>query len=642
MPSTLAKSLNRVMKKGQSKEILDKKLYKFAQERFDAARTLRRIFEIRWYITRSFVRGEQYVFWNRGAGQLDRHRAIDPRRVRMVDNKILHYVRKQQSKFLRLRPIAEVLPNTNDLDDLDAAELGTNILKHLYRTLEGPKLSRDIANWVTVCGNAFVVDYWDPDAAPGGDVGFEVDSPFAWYFPALSHGPTEVQDMPWAARAKLRALTWIKDKYDYEATAESFTADQNIMMMMRDIDNAHHGLEEVYMPSAVVKEFWIKPGKEYPKGMYFVVINKKIIKKGSFPNYGTDSKPDYQYPVTHFRDITIPGQFWGMATSEAAIPLQKDFNRIRSSIIEWVRTMAKGKWLAPKGSALSPTAIDNEHGEVIEFSPKRGMVPTPVRIPNLPNAVIESLSINQQSFMDLYAQHEVTQGTNKSDIRSGQMVALLLEQDDSSHAMTFQDFEDNWAKMWKHALLLVKKHYKNTRTLKILGAGNKWKIQNFKGADLKNNTDVFVSTGAHLPENKIAKQSVIMERFTQGLYGDPQDPAVLSRVRRMLDDAIPEDIYNEIEADQEFSMNENRMMRNGQVPPINDFDNHNVHIQEHERDVKSGQVQDLIRQGGELGGAVLMAYNSHMKAHAQKLQEQFQMQMQMMAAQQGQGQGGQR
>jgi len=226
------------------------------------------------------------------------------------------------------------------------------------------------------------------------------------------------------------------------------------MLLMKDMDQSVTGLEHIHMPSAVVKEFWIKPYKKFPKGMYFVVCNKQVIKKGNFPNYGTDSKPIYEYPVTHFRDIKIPGLFWGMATAEAAIPLQKDFNRIRSSIIEWIRTMAKGKWIAPMGSGLAPTAIDNEHGEVIYYSPKRGIQPQQARIAPLPAAVMEALRLNQESFMDLFAQHEVTQATNKSDIRSGTMVALLLEQDDAAHSMTYQDFEPE--RIWQ-AMAMDKK-----------------------------------------------------------------------------------------------------------------------------------------------------------------------------------------
>lgn len=621
MPNKLARAINKALTKGAGDVGVNRELRDFAHQKFDAARQLRRIFEVKWYITRAFLKGEQYVFWNRGTGHLDRHRAIDPRRVRMVDNKILHYTRKQQSKMLRLRPIAEVLPNTNELDDVDAAKLGTDLLKHMHRTLEGPRLAREIANWVCTTGNAFVVDYWN-DRIPGGEVGLEVDSPFAWYIPALSHGPTEVQDMPWIARAKLRSIEWIKEVYNFDAKPESFSADQNVMLLMKELDSTVTGLESEYMPSAVLKEFWIKPNKQYPKGMYFVICNNKLVTKMRFPNYGSDDEPHYEYPVTHFRDIKIPGLFWGMATSEAAIPLQKDFNRIRSSIIEWIRSMAKGKWIAPKGSGLSPTAIDNEHGEVIYFTPVRGMPPTPASIPNLPPAVLQALEINRQSFMDLYSQHEVSQGTNRSDLRSGQMVALLLEQDDQAHSMTYQDFEDQWAKLWKHCLLLAQKYYTNTRKLKVLGAGKIWQVKSFTGADLKGNTDVFVSTGTHLPENKIAKQSVVMERFQLGLYGNPEDPMVLSRVRRMLDDAIPEDIYNDVKVDQEFAMNENRQMRAGQAISITQFDNHMVHVREHERDFKTSEVQALLKT--ESGAQIMNVYQQHLQQHAGELQKQMQ------------------
>ena len=636
MPSRLARSLNRLIAGAGSKKAMDKEMVSFAMEKFDAARQIRRVFEIKWYLVRAFMKGEQYVFWNTGTGSLDRHMQPDARRVRMVDNKILTYVRKQQSKLLRLRPRAEVLPNSNDLSDIDAAKVGTDLLEHMHRTLHGSRIARGVANWVTSCGNAFVMDYWD-SRVPGGEVGLEVDSPFSWYFPALSHGPEEVQDMPWAIRAKLRPVTYIKDVFGFDARPEPFSSDQHIMLLMKDMDQSVTGQEHVHMPSAIVKEFWIKPNKKFPKGMYFVVCNKQIIKKGNFPNYGTDSKPIYEYPVTHFRDIRIPGMFWGMATAEAAIPLQKDFNRVRSSIIEWVRTMAKGKWIAPMGSGLAPTAIDNEHGEVIYYSPKRGIQPQQVRIAPLPAAVLEALRINQESFMDLFAQHEVTRATNKSDIRSGQMVALLLEQDDQAHSMTYQDFEDSWAALWKHALLLAQKYYKNNRVIKVLGAGKSWQTKSFKGADLKGNTDVWVATGAHLPENRVARQAVIMERFQHGLYGPIEDPRVSARVRRLLEDAVPEDIYDDVQVDQEYAMNENRMLRMGVPAPVNEYDNHQIHMQEHERDIKSAEVQEQIRTPD--GGAILTAYKQHLDQHAQYLQQILQQQMLMTQGQKGQGQG---
>ena len=52
--------------------------------------------------------------------------------------------------------------------------------------------------------------------------------------------------------------------------------------------------------------------------------------------------------------------------------------------------------------------------------------------------------------MELYHQQEVTSGTNKSDIRSGEMVALLLEQDDFGNVPTHAVFEES-LELWREA-----------------------------------------------------------------------------------------------------------------------------------------------------------------------------------------------
>jgi hypothetical protein len=300
--------------------------------------------------------------------------------------------------------------------------------------------------------------------------------------------------------------------------------------------------------------------------------------------------------------------------------------------------MAKGKWLAMKGQQLSPTALDNEHGEVVEFAFQRGFVPQQARIVPLPQAVFQALDTNKQSMMDIFSQHEVTQAQNRSDLRSAAMVAMLLEQDDTAPSMTYHDFEDNWAAMWKHVLMIAQKYYDVTRVIKVVGSGQEVKMRSFVGTDLKDNTDVFVATGTHLPENRLAKQAVIMERFTSGLYGPPQDPQVTSRVRRMLDDAIEEDIYDDTKADQDVAMDENRMFRNGVEKKINEYDNHAIHVAEHERDIKSPEVQTMLRKEG--GDKIVQAYMTHIREHIQKLQEQMQKQMEMQQQAQGGQQGG--
>ncbi len=109
----------------------------------------------------------------------------------------------------------------------------------------------------------------------------------------------------------------------------------------------------------------------------------------------------------------------------------------------------------------------------------------------------------------------------------------------------------------------------------------------------------------------------------------------MSRVRRLLDDAVPEDIYNDQEVDQEFAMNENRMLRNGAPVPINFYDNHMIHVKEHERDLKTAEVQAVIRT--QDGGQILTAFQQHLQRHVEQLRKMQEAQMQQAAQMQGQG-----
>ena len=70
---------------------------------------------------------------------------------------------------------------------------------------------------------------------------------------------------------------------------------------------------------------------------------------------------------------------------------------------------------------------------------------------------------------------------------------------------------------------------------------------------------------------------------------------------------------------------------------INEYDNHAIHVAEHERDIKSPEVQSLLRKPG--GDKIVGAYMEHIKQHIQQLQEQMQKQMQMQQQAQGVQQG---
>jgi hypothetical protein len=80
------------------------------------------------------------------------------------------------------------------------------------------------------------------------------------------------------------------------------------------------------------------------------------------------------------------------------------------------------------------------------------------------------------------------------------------------------------------------------------------------------------------------------------------------------------------------------MFRSGIGKPINEYDNHGIHVAEHERDIKSPEVQGMLRAKG--GDKIVQAYMTHIREHVQQLQKQMEAQMKMQAQVQGGQQGG--
>jgi len=319
-----------------------------------------------------------------------------------------------------------------------------------------------------------------------------------------------------------------------------------------------------------------------------------------------------------FKDIEVPGVFHGMATTEAAVWLQKLWNRNLSDVAEFNRTMARGKWKVPRGSKLEVTP-DDSHGQMLLYNPVMGLGPEMMDIKGLPATYTLILEIVVQSLMELYHQHEVTQGTNRSDLRSGEMVSLLLEQDDFGNVPTHAILEESLEAVMKRVLGRIQKGYKNDRVISISGRDLEYEIFDFKGANLRDNTDVVVAKESSIPDSKVARQLRIKENYGAGLYGDPADPKTRERVLRMLDE-VPDDIrdiFQEAHLDRQNAKLENRAMisQPGIQLMLNPYDDHGVHLEEHRMQKKQPEYQKLKFQDPESFAALEITFATHERLH---------------------------
>ena len=629
--------VGKIIKKRKKKE---SPLWSFVKNKYDLGVELRKPFERRWVISLAFLAGRQYVFFNQSVHMLQQLKQIKGR-LRSTDNQLISRWGRQVSDMIAGTPIMSVVPESTEDEDIKAAKMGDKVLKAFWRNNKMQKKVRQMAGWIFSTGSVFVDDRWNGKLGPTevnddgqlvytGDADCGVWSPFEVLVPFTTLGDVDHHRFPWLIKVKFRGLDWIAANYKKgkEVAAETMPVPHSDL---RNLMGHFSGTATTKVPGAMVIDFYMQPNSEYKKGLFVTAANGVILQQEDYPlNF---------YHIEQFKDIDVPGVFWGTATLEDALGLQKTWNRTKSSIDEFNRVVAKGKGLIPRGAKLDALP-DDTHGEWLEYTPVLGHKPEFMTHKGLPQTLLWSLESTKASFQDLFSQHEVTRGTNKSDLRSGDMARFLREQDARGALPTYAVFEESMEAVMARVLKRIQKGYTTERMLKIKGDEGEFEVFAFKGADLRNNTDVSVQKESSLPDSRVMREMTIKENYEKGLYGNIQDPKVQRRVLRMLDDAEVKDIFNELRLDETYARWENSAIyqtKGAEKFLVNDYDNHMLHMEEHNKFRKGMDFQKIKMKDPKRFLELDTIMKGHIMFHQKLFAVQLKTQMQVTG---GAGEGG--
>src|SRR5215831_723948 len=275
------------------------------------AKAIKARFEPIWYLNQMFYIGDQWVFWNRG--RLDRPR-LDPWRVTLTDNRVGPIALKQLARLTKQKPTFQVVPTTDEDEDLQAALTGEKVLEFLWRHLHlGKRLSNALL-WAQETGAGFWKVTWDnargkkvqvladqegkpvmhsetgaplrpqdvqdeegnlpegfaPKTIATGDVHVEVVSPFEVYPDPIAK---ELEDCEWLIQTTVKSPEYVKQRYGMDVDP--------------DTDVAPGPAEARLFPSwqmggttgyrgILLREYWARPSNQHPEGRRAVWANKKM------------------------------------------------------------------------------------------------------------------------------------------------------------------------------------------------------------------------------------------------------------------------------------------------------------------------------------------------------------------------------
>lgn len=577
----------------------------WAEGQLTKARKARLQFEQVWFYNLAFYFGRQYVQWTpnyptpNGSNYARLYEPpAPPWRVRLVSNKIKPIIRSEHSKLTKENPEPYVVPRSTDDDDLAAARAGQHIFEFLWDDLKCKRTIRRMAFWLSLTGNGFIKDWFDPSQADSsglpGAMRVENVTPFHFFVPDLDE--EEIEHQPYVFHVMAKDVEWAEEKFGKPLVADTNAGGQALEQKFLQAlgINQPEAIEEV-----AIKEMHVKPCKKFKDGAVITWANDQML------NLFEGSPYDHnEYPFTHFSHIPT-GRFYGDSVIQDLIPIQKEYNRTRSQIIEAKNKMAKPQLLAARGS-IDPNKITSEPGLIVFYTP--GFTPpTPLKLEPLPNYVIEELGRCQQDMDDVSGQHEVSKGHAPPGVTAATAISYLQEEDDSKLANSISSIEEGVEKIGKHLLEHVQQFWDLPRTVRVVGTDGEYESYILSSADIAGNTDLKIEAGSAMPRSRAAKQAYIMQLGQMGWI--PPDRAL-----RYLDMAETGRLYEELQIDARQAQRENLKMLNGVQVAVNTWDEHAVHVLEHNNERKKQRFENANPQ-------IQAAFEQHVKMHQMVMQQ---------------------
>lgn len=428
----------------------DKELVGWVNNRYDKLKAIRLKKAGRWARQLAFYRGNQWVQpTDRTEGRLV---AIEDDRVQVVHNVLKPFVLRVVAYISSEHPI----PVAYNADGSPAHKANL-ILKANHVSLQKTKIDRRALTWSAVCGPGIWKTTWDKDAlstipkytngqmertqALLGNVRVEVKSPFSIMIDPTA---TVLEDAAYLLDCDLMHVDRVQEKYGIKVKSENISDLQWLFYQgLEDSENLDLNDGEM----TIVKEAYIRPCTQYPKGALITTCGDKLL------DYQIGLPVAVPYSIMNWVDSLVDPL--GDGSVEPLIGPQMVRNKLFSQLIEHKDGVIFPAILDPTGQI--DKSMWGKPRAVIPFNPALGP-PQILQIGNLPNDFWRMKDAIDKDMMDISSQHEIMMGNVPPNVGSGYAINQLKEGDMTVMALPRQSYYGAKIEQGTTELTLLRKY----------------------------------------------------------------------------------------------------------------------------------------------------------------------------------------
>lgn len=610
-------------------------------EDLEKRRGQRSSLERQWTLNANFLVGNQYCGIRPYTGDIEQLGPVYSWLNRETFNNIAPLIQTRIANLKKINYMMKVKPATNELDDYSKADVSTSVLQHTQKSTDFESKKDTMIYWNELCGNCFWLSWWDKDKGDKyavetvidiGKDGVERKKQRAFYQGDIDYGlitPYEVfpesmfkqgiENQRSIILEQVKSREDIYDLYGIDVEGsdiETFeltpvTSGGGLGYENTVISIGHRTAEN----AEKVITYFERPSKYRPNGLMIIIVgNEYLVYYGDMP-YS-------KIPLIQTVCLEMPGQFFGKAVIEDLISYQRAYNGCINSIHEYIKRLSLGNYLAEEGS------IDIEEYEEHGLEPgafliyKNGTNP-PVRVQNgsLPSEIMAE-RYNLKSDMEYVAgvsQLMVTGNAPQTNM-SGTAISNLMEIDSTRLSLTGDHIRNSIRKLAILWLEIYKIYAKTHRIVECVGSNNIGKALVWSADDI-NSYDIEYTTENELLMSEEMQKQRFFEAYNLGLFTD-NEGRIPERVKLMALEFMKignyTDIMNLNSLQIQAAQRENVFFESGVMPKVSDYDEHEIHIEEHLRYILQMNFQILKHKKPEYAQAL----ENHLKKHKEVIENE--------------------
>lgn len=593
-----------------------------------------------WFINHINYLGYQWTIVDPDTGALQEL----PNEVRFRANILQSRVAARVAKVTSLPPDWDVDSDTDSTSVQQARRVAEKFLEYVWDKENMQIKTRELGFYISIYGTGLVGITWDsaygkkldPDEVLGsvdmeqdipelvdafggdtktmiewlegkkeirsGDLKVQILNPFDVHVDPAAH---DEESANWILIKRLMHVSDVKDVYDKDVTPEALGDGSG--------PNYKYRLWQLASPNVVggstssmsledsveVKEFWERPSSKHPRGRLFIYASGTVLRDGDNPFHGLTA----EIPIARARDLPRLAGFWGVSTTESAIPLQRNYNKARSDVIQAEHDQASPKIFVPRGCGIKQGAMDRSSNELVDYTALAIGSGQPLRPWRMEGASVSSLhtvsiETSNAEMDEVYGLSDISKGEAPKGVSAGVALDILLKESDIRLGGITSEMNAAYARIGKMVLDVAKRFMEDGTTFtEIAGENATPEVMSFMKEDLSAK-NVRVRMGSLVERRRMRRQQTGIELLQYGgaeMFQAPEAKKALFTAAGF-GDALPspEDAY------KKRARKIVAQIKEGIEPEIHPWHNHNVVIEtlaewmnEPEFDEEPAMVQQL-------------------------------------------------